>query len=54
MRFCGFFERYAQGRLPEKAPVQEEIAPNHFVSCHRATELSLRVVARSTEAGTGM
>jgi ABC-type oligopeptide transport system ATPase subunit len=32
----------------EKSPVQEEIAPNHFVSCHRTRELSLRGVARST------
>jgi hypothetical protein len=28
--------------------VLQEIAPNHFVSCHRATELSLRGVARQT------
>jgi hypothetical protein len=54
MRFCGFFERYAQVVCREKAPVQEEIAPNHFVSCHRATELSLRGVARSTAASTSM
>jgi hypothetical protein len=27
-------------------PVQEEIAPNHFVSCHRAREITLRGVAR--------
>ena len=39
--------RYAQAICREKAPVQEEIAPNHFVSCHRARELSLRGVARS-------
>ena len=30
------------------APAQEEIAPNHFVSCHRAKELSLRGVTRAT------
>jgi hypothetical protein len=47
------FREVCAGHLPEKAPVQEEIAPNHFVSCHRATELSLRGVARSTAAGTG-
>ena len=40
--------RYAQAVCREKSPVQEEIAPNHFVSCHRARELSLRGVARST------
>src|SRR6266568_4188906 len=40
--------RYAQAICREKSPVQEEIAPNHFVSCHRAKELSLRGVARST------
>jgi hypothetical protein len=28
--------------------VLEEIAPDHFVSCHRARELSLRGVAPST------
>jgi len=39
--------RYAQSICREKTPVQEEIAPNHFVSCHRARELSLRGVARS-------
>src|SRR6202040_4193847 len=47
---CHFHPRckYAQAVCREKSPVQEEIAPNHFVSCHRATELSLRGVARST------
>jgi peptide/nickel transport system ATP-binding protein len=39
--------RYAQSICREKAPVQEELSPNHFVSCHRARELSLRGVARS-------
>ena len=38
--------RYAQAICKEKTPVQEEVAPNHFVSCHRARELSLRGVAR--------
>jgi peptide/nickel transport system ATP-binding protein len=38
--------RYAQEVCRQKAPVQQEIAPNHFVSCHRAAELSLRGVAR--------
>jgi peptide/nickel transport system ATP-binding protein len=36
--------RYATGVCREKAPAQQEIAPNHFVSCHRAAELSLRGV----------
>jgi peptide/nickel transport system ATP-binding protein len=40
--------RYAQPVCREKVPVQQEIAPNHFVSCHRAAELSLRGVAVST------
>jgi peptide/nickel transport system ATP-binding protein len=39
--------RYARQICQEKPPVQEEIAPNHFVSCHRARELSLRGVART-------
>ena len=47
---CHFHPRckYAQAVCRVKSPVQEEIAPNHFVSCHRAGELSLRGVARST------
>src|ERR1700693_4891670 len=47
---CHFHPRckYAQPICREKSPVLEEIAPNHFVSCHRAKELSLRGVARST------
>ena len=47
---CHFHPRckYAQTICREKAPIQEEIAPNHFVSCHRAKELTLRGVARST------
>ena len=46
---CHFHPRckYAQAICREKTPVQEEIAPNHFVSCHRARELSLRGVASS-------
>ena len=39
--------RYAQPICREKVPVQEEVAPDHFVSCHRAGELSLRGVAGS-------
>src|SRR5215813_5668179 len=38
--------RYAHAICKEKTPVQEQVAPNHFVSCHRAKELSLRGVAR--------
>ncbi len=43
---CHFHPRcsYAQAICREKSPVQDEIAPNHFVSCHRARELSLRGV----------
>ncbi len=36
--------RYAAVICREKTPVQEEITPKHFVSCHRARELSLRGV----------
>ncbi|MDP1991243.1 MAG: ATP-binding cassette domain-containing protein [Syntrophales bacterium] len=45
---CYFHPRcsYAEAVCREMTPVQEEIAPNHFVSCHRARELSLRCVAR--------
>ncbi len=47
---CHFHPRckYAQAICREKAPIQEQIAPNHFVSCHRARELTLHGVARST------
>ena len=45
---CHFHPRckYATAVCREKAPVQEEIAPEHFVSCHRARELTLRGVSR--------
>lgn len=45
---CHFHPRckYAQDVCREKTPLQEEIAPNHFVRCHRAAELSLQGVAR--------
>ncbi len=36
--------RYAVDVCREKAPVQEEITPRHFVSCHRAREINLRGV----------
>jgi peptide/nickel transport system ATP-binding protein len=34
--------RYAEPVCREQTPVQRELAPDHFVSCHRATELTLR------------
>jgi len=37
--------RYAQPICREKSPALEEAAPDHFVSCHRAKELTLRGVA---------
>jgi peptide/nickel transport system ATP-binding protein len=48
---CYFHPRcsYAEAVCREKTPVQEEITPNHFVSCHRAGELSLRCVARCSK-----
>jgi len=39
--------RYAHDICRQEAPAQEEISLNHFVSCHRARELSLSGVARS-------
>ena len=39
--------RYAVEVCRHEAPVQEEIEPGHFVSCHRAHELTLRGVKRS-------
>jgi peptide/nickel transport system ATP-binding protein len=46
---CHFHPRckYAVDICRTQAPAQQEIAPNHFVSCHRAGELSLPGVARS-------
>jgi peptide/nickel transport system ATP-binding protein len=38
--------RYAQEVCRTETLVQEEISPSHFVSCHRAHEISLRGVAR--------
>jgi peptide/nickel transport system ATP-binding protein len=37
--------RYAQEVCRRETPRLEEIAPGHFVSCHRARELTLRGVA---------
>jgi peptide/nickel transport system ATP-binding protein len=37
--------RYAQDVCRRETPRLEEIAPDHFVSCHRARELTLRGVA---------
>jgi peptide/nickel transport system ATP-binding protein len=47
---CHFHPRcmYAQDICREKTPLQQEIAPNHFVRCHRAAELTLRGVDRSS------
>ncbi len=44
---CYFHPRcsYAQDVCRTKTPRLEEIAPGHFVSCHRARELTLRGVA---------
>lgn len=43
---CYFHPRcsYAIDVCKEKTPVQEEISPKHYVSCHRARELTLRGV----------
>ena len=38
--------RYAIDVCKEQTPHQEEIAPQHFVSCHRARELTLRGIVR--------
>jgi peptide/nickel transport system ATP-binding protein len=44
---CYFHPRcfYAQERCKVESPVWEEVRDGHFVSCHRARELSLRGVA---------
>ena len=44
---CHFHPRcqYAMGVCREQPPIRDEIAPGHFVHCHRARELSLRGVA---------
>ncbi len=39
--------RYATDVCRQAAPAQEEISPNHFVSCHRARELQLRGVTKT-------
>jgi peptide/nickel transport system ATP-binding protein len=46
---CHFHPRckYATAMCSQETPVQEEIAPRHFVRCHRARELTLRGVARA-------
>ena len=43
--YVGKIVETANALCRERAPVQEEVAPNHFVSCHRTRELSLRGVA---------
>ncbi|HEX6974649.1 MAG TPA: oligopeptide/dipeptide ABC transporter ATP-binding protein [Vicinamibacterales bacterium] len=47
---CHFHPRckYATAVCSAETPVQQEIAPGHFVRCHRAHELTLRGVARAT------
>ena len=40
--------RYAQDVCRAEVPLQQEIAPNHFVRCHRARELKLQGVARAS------
>ena len=37
--------RYAEERCKVEPPILRELAPDHFVSCHRAEELRLRGVA---------
>jgi peptide/nickel transport system ATP-binding protein len=46
---CHFHPRcpYVRDVCRVQTPPQEEIAPNHFVRCHRAAELTLRGVART-------
>jgi len=50
---CYFHPRcpFATETCVKKTPYLEEIAPDHFVSCHRAHELSLSGVARPQQAG---
>ena len=43
--------RYADGSLPQETPVQQEMTPRHFVSCHRAHEISLRGVVKKPARG---
>lgn len=38
--------RYATDICREQTPMQEEITPRHFVSCHRAREIALRGVVK--------
>jgi len=40
--------RYAHDVCRVEVPLQQEIAPNHFVRCHRARELSLQGIARAS------
>jgi peptide/nickel transport system ATP-binding protein len=44
--------RYAQEVCRVETPVQEEIAPRHFVSCHRAHEINLRGVVTHQSGGS--
>jgi peptide/nickel transport system ATP-binding protein len=47
---CHFHPRckYARDVCREQIPLEQEIAPNHFVRCHRAAELTLQGVARTS------
>lgn len=49
---CYFNPRcaYATDECRTKTPEQREVSPNHFVSCHRATELTLRGVSSGKAA----
>jgi peptide/nickel transport system ATP-binding protein len=38
--------RYATDVCRAETPLQEEISPSHFVSCHRVREITLRGVAK--------
>jgi peptide/nickel transport system ATP-binding protein len=43
--------RYATDVCRQETPMQEEITPRHFVSCHRAHEISLRGVVKRQAPG---
>ena len=43
--------RYAMDVCRKETPAQEEITPRHFVSCHRAHEISLRGVVKKPARG---
>jgi peptide/nickel transport system ATP-binding protein len=41
--------RYAVERCRVETPVLEEVAPKHYVSCHRAREITLKGVSGEVE-----